>query len=160
MTTKTYSTSRSPYCIRLAQLLAISILCLTFSVSCASTDKAYDVVKQALTDIDKDPLSSYRALDANLVKVRDKNVIPFLLNYFEGAKSKEHTYPSILGLIGLYLERISGIQSHVNLTIGGPIYSRSEDWNVDVAQWQNWWNANNEYIYWDEQAQSLQVRLH
>jgi hypothetical protein len=60
----------------------------------------------------------------------------------------------------MYLERISGIKSSMQGTFAGLVYTDKRDWEKDVLQWQAWWDANKDYIYWDEQAQSLKVKPH
>jgi hypothetical protein len=129
-------------------------------VSCTSGDTAFDAVKQAIENASKNPDSSYRTLETKLSKVKDKTVIPILLNYFRESLQQGRSYPGILGLIGLYFEDLSGIKGRVSVNIAGPAYSTDKGWEGDVAQWQNWWNTNKDYIYWDEHAQSLKVQPH
>jgi hypothetical protein len=144
------------------QLLCLSMMVILCVVSCVSStaDPSLAAVTQALKDENKDPAATDQVLRDNLGKVEDKRVIPMLLDYLKGTKHRETVYTSNLGRVVFYLERVTGIKSHIEMTIAGPIYLSGEDFEKDVNQWQNWWNANKDYIYWDEQARALQVKPH
>ena len=55
---------------------------------------------------------------------------------------------------------MSGAKSHISFLLGDPYYMTGQDLDKDIEQWQAWWDANKDYIYWDEQAQTLKVKPH
>lgn len=147
--------------VRSLCVIMIAVLCMSSVVSCASAaDPSLASVIQALKDQDKDPAGSAQVLKDKLASVKDKNLIPLLLDYLKGMRDRETTYTSVLGRVAFYLERVTGLKSHIDLTFAGPVYVNQEDWEKDVNQWQEWWDVNRNYIYWDEQARSLKVKPH
>ncbi len=141
--------------------LAIFLLCMVCLVSCTSNpDPSLDVIKQALQNEDKDPSATSQVLKDNLNRINDKNLLPLLLDYLRETRQHEKFYPGVLGEIAFYLERVSKIKSHIHGTIAGPAYITDKESEADIEQWQAWWDANKDYIYWDEQAQSLKVKPH
>jgi len=154
------SVVRPHYIVRLTSMAAIFAFCLALIAGCTSSDSVFDLVQQSLQNVDRNPTATFEILEKNLSQVKNKAVIPLLLDYFREAKQRGEYYPSILAVIALYFEKISGIESHVIVNITGPYYTRDKEWRSDMAQWQDWWDKNGDYIYWDEQAQSLKVKSH
>jgi hypothetical protein len=137
------------------------LLCLGCLASCvAKPDPSLDAIKQALQNEDKDPAAASQALKDNLGRTKDKNLIPFLLDYLRETRQHEKFYPYVLGKIAFYLEQVSEIKSHIHGTIAGPTYYTDKEADADIEQWQTWWDANKDYIYWDEQAQAMKVKPH
>jgi hypothetical protein len=160
---------RNPLCVndsrrglvRWLSLILITILCIAYTVSCGSaSDPSLVAITQALKDVNKDPAAATGSLKENLSRVKDKSVIPILIEYLEGLDQQDAMYTSVVGRIAFYLERVSGLESNITTTAGGPAYIYKEDWERDVSQWRAWWDANKDYIYWDEQAQSLKAKPH
>jgi len=87
-------------------------------------------------------------------------LIPLLLDYLRETRQHEKFYPNVLGKIAFYLEQVSEIKSRIHGTIAGPAYFTDKESDADIEQWQIWWDANKDDIYWDEQAQALKVKSH
>ncbi len=152
---------------RLYQLAGLGLL-IVLCASCKyhSTDPAFNAVKQALQDEHKDPLTRIEELEANLPKVKDKQVIPFLLDYLEKSKTQQLKYnikpPDVhiqghdVEIIILYLQRLCGKLSNLNhMSLGGAYYSTLADMETDIAKYHEWWNTNSDHIVWDEEQGRL-----
>jgi hypothetical protein len=126
----------------------------------AISDPALDAVRQALQNEGKDPGATRVVLETSLNKVKDKQIVGVLLSYLQEKRLEQAVYFGNIGQVNFYLERISNIKSHMYLDIAGPAYLDKRDWDNDIAQWQEWWDANKDYIYWDEQAQAMKVKPH
>jgi hypothetical protein len=151
-----------------------SILCLTittfalwmFCVACSSApDPILEAIQKALRDEEQNPTKTFQVLSDDLDKVKDKQVIELLVNYLEDNKRNKTPNGVIdnfntMGIVALYLERVTGLKSHMDFTFAGPAYRNTMLWDQDILQWRGWWSANKDYIYWDEQAQSLKVKPH
>jgi hypothetical protein len=147
--------------VRWLILIPITILCIVYTVSCSSvSDPSLAAITRALKNVNANPAAAAETLKENLPEVKDKSLIPILMDYLEGVGQQDTMYTSVVGRIAFYLERVSGLESNITTTAGGPAYIYKEDWERDVSQWRAWWDANKDYIYWDEQAQSLKVKPH
>jgi len=139
---------------------------LWFCAACSSSrDPILDEIQQALHNEQQNPTKTFQILSDDLDKVKDKQVIELLLNYLEDNKRMKTPDGvidnfNIMGVIALYLERTTGLKSHMDFTIAGPGYRNTESWDQDILQWRAWWDANKDYIYWDDQARSLKVKPH
>ncbi len=150
-------------CIRRSVLLSmIFTLLLVGSVSCVApvSDPALETVRQALQNDDQDPEGAFIAVRDNLNKVKDRQIVPLLLDYLNKDRRRLTGYPAILDKVTSYLEQISGVSSHIVFILGDAVYMNGLDADKDIEQWQAWWDANKDYIYWDEQAKILKVRSH
>jgi len=139
----------------------IFVLCLMSLTSCLpAPDPASTVVKQMLVE-GKNADTVYQSLNANLDKVKDKQIVEVLLSYLREQRQKQKFNTSDVRQVALYFERISGLKNRMEpMALVGPTYVNMGDWDKDIFQWEDWWDANKDYIYWDEQAQSLKVKAH
>ncbi len=141
--------------------VVIFVSCLIYVTSCLpAADPAFNAIKQVLIE-DKDPDAIYRALEANLDKVKEKQIVEVLLNYLRQQRQRQVIDTGNVRQAALYLERISGLKHRMKpMALIGLTYMTTRDWDKDISQWQDWWDANKDYIYWDEQAQALKVKPH
>lgn len=139
----------------LGLLLALCVGCTPSYVS--GSDPNLDAIRKALQDEDKDPSATSQTLDEKLHRVQDKQIVEVLLDYLEDRRHKGELHDYNIGKAVFYLAEISGIESHIDLTFAGPVYLDFQDWDRDIAQWREWWNANRDYIVWDEQSGKLRV---
>ena len=129
-------------------------------VACNSPDPNLTVVSRILNDSTK---SGFYIDDPSwpnvLYQVKDKSVIPLLLDYLRQMKaSKTGYYLSALGTTIGYLRKVTGIESHTHHDIAGTRYYTDEEWETDLQRWQTWWETNQDRIEWDYQAGALKVR--
>ncbi len=130
-------------------------------VACnAAPDPALEEIQQALQNEDQNPSKTYQILSDNLDVVKDKRVIEVLLSYLMERIKSDTGYNNIDSTVAFYLERVTGLKSHMDWTFAGPVYTDKEIWRQDLQYWWGWWKANKDYIYWDEQAQALKVKPH
>ena len=154
---------QKPWIQRHGHFFLLFALCVYFLggvAACAPSDPAFDAIKQAIQTEDKDPAATSQVLKDNLGRTKDKNLIPLLLDYLRETRQHEKFYPNVLGKIAFYLEQVSEIKSRIHGTIAGPAYFTDKESDADIEQWQIWWDANKDDIYWDEQAQALKVKSH
>lgn len=132
-----------------------------YLTSCSpAPDPAFNAIQQALIE-GKDAGTIYESFKANLDKVKDKQIVEILLSYLHEQRQKQKFDTSAVRQVALYLERISGLKNRMEpMALVGPTYVNMRDWDQDISQWEAWWNANKDYIYWDEQVQSLKVKPH
>lgn len=139
---------------------------LIFCAACGSMpDPFLEKIQQALRDEQQNPTKTFQILSNDLDKVQNKQVIELLMNYLEANKLSKTPNGVInnfntMGVAALYLERVTGLKSHMDFTFAGPSYRDTKSWDQDILQWRAWWDANKDYIHWDEQAQSLKVKPH
>jgi hypothetical protein len=117
-------------CLHRLMLLGMVVtLLLICNTSCAApvSDPAFEAIRQALQSDDKSPEAAYSAVRSNLSRVKDRQIIPLLLDYLKKDRHRQTGYPGILREVVFYLERISDIKSHVKLLIGAipsPIFKK------------------------------------
>ena len=148
-------------CAAAAIQIILSVFCLMYLISCSpAPDPAFNAIKQVLIE-GEDADTIYESFKANLDKVKDKQIVEILLNYLQGQRQQQEFDISAVRQVALYLERISGLKNRMEpMALVGPTYVNMKNWDKDISQWEAWWNADKDYIYWDEQAQSLTVKPH
>ena len=87
-------------CLRRRMLLGMAVtLLLICNASCAApvSDPALETVRQALQSNDKDPEGAFVAVRDNLDKVKDRQIVPLLLDYLNKDRHRQTIYLGVLG---------------------------------------------------------------